>query len=299
MRIDNYINDLLYRYDCVIVPDFGGFITNKIGTKINHFTHTFYPPTKQISFNSHVKHNDGLLANYIASVENISFEKATATISLSVTKWIQELQSKSVELEGIGSLHLNENKKIIFKPNTTVNYLTASFGLATISSSLIKRHEKPLVAVAQKEKRKGVPVFIKHAAAAAILLSLGFLGYKGYEKNEVQKKVVNQQKVLEQKIQTATFVISNPLPTVELNIVKKVSKPYHIIAGAFQFSKNAAKKVEQLKREGYTNAKIRGVNRWGLTQVSFDSYSDRSEAFTKLGIIRETVAEEAWIFIEK
>ena len=26
MTLANYINDLLYRYDCVIVPDFGGFV---------------------------------------------------------------------------------------------------------------------------------------------------------------------------------------------------------------------------------------------------------------------------------
>ena len=307
MRIDGYINDLLYRYDCVIVPDFGGFITNKIGAKINHFSHTFYPPTKQISFNSHLKHNDGLLANYIASAENISFEKASALISLSTTKWIKELQSKSVEIERLGNLRLNEDKKIVFEPNTNVNYLTDSFGLSAISSPLVKKYKepvKPIVVVAQKEEeeeeeRKGVPVFIKVAAGAAILLTLGFLGQKGYEKHQQKEILATQQKNLEQKIQTATFVISNPLPTIELNVAKEISKPYHIVAGAFQFPENAQKKVNQLIKIGYTNAKVGGVNKWGLTQVSFDRYSDRSEAFNQLAIIRKTVAKEAWLFIEK
>ena len=31
MILATYINDLLYRYDCVIVPDFGGFVTNRVG----------------------------------------------------------------------------------------------------------------------------------------------------------------------------------------------------------------------------------------------------------------------------
>ena len=66
MILAKHITDLLYRYDCVIVPEFGGFITNRIGAKLNESTQTFYPPTKQITFNSHLKHNDGLLANYIA-----------------------------------------------------------------------------------------------------------------------------------------------------------------------------------------------------------------------------------------
>ena len=73
MIIAKYISDLLYRYDCVIVPDFGGFVANRIGAKVNNFTHTFSPPSKQLTFNSLLKHNDGLLANYIASSENISF----------------------------------------------------------------------------------------------------------------------------------------------------------------------------------------------------------------------------------
>ena len=111
MIIANYISDLLYRYDCVIVPDFGGFVANRVGAQVNNFTHTFSPPTKQITFNGLLKHNDGLLANYIASSENISFEKASTAISLSVIRWQNELQSKAVKIENLGSLSLNENKK--------------------------------------------------------------------------------------------------------------------------------------------------------------------------------------------
>ena len=75
MTLSKYISDLLYRYECVIVPNFGGFVTNEISAKVNHFTHTFYAPSKQLTFNSHLQNNDGLLANYVASTENISLLK--------------------------------------------------------------------------------------------------------------------------------------------------------------------------------------------------------------------------------
>ena len=39
MDITKYISDLLYRYDCVIIPGFGGFITNKIGAKLDEKKH--------------------------------------------------------------------------------------------------------------------------------------------------------------------------------------------------------------------------------------------------------------------
>ncbi len=51
MAIANYIKDLLYRYDCVIVPHFGGFVTNKTSAQIDEDSLTFYPPTKQVGFN--------------------------------------------------------------------------------------------------------------------------------------------------------------------------------------------------------------------------------------------------------
>lgn len=301
MTLATYINDLLYRYDCVIVPDFGGFVTNRIGAKANNFTHTFTPPTKQVTFNSLLKHNDGLLANYIASAENISFEKASTAISLSVIKWKNELQSKSVEIDNLGVLSLNEEKQIVFEPKTSVNYLTESFGLATVASSAISRYKqqvKPLIPVLVEEEKKGIPAFIKYAATAAILLTFGFAGYNGYQQNKQKEVLASQEKAIQKKIQSATFVISNPLPTINLNVVKEKVKPFHIIAGAFQFAENAEKKVTQLKAKGF-DAKIIGVNKWGLTQVTFNSYSNRNEATNNLYKIQKTVSKDAWLLIKK
>ena len=299
MNLANHINDLLYRYDCVIVPDFGGFVTNRIGAKLNSDTHTFYPPTKQIAFNSHLTHNDGLLANYIASSEQISFEKATTAISLSVIKWRNELQKKAIQLDNLGAISLNENQQIIFEPKKEVNFLTASFGLTTIESSSIERYRqevKPLIPVVNATEKKGVPTFIKYAATAAILLTLGIAGFNGYEQNQQKEVFASQQIALEKKIQSATFVISNPLPTLKLNVVKEVVKPYHVVAGAFQIAENADKKVKELISKGF-DAKIIGVNKWGLTQVTFNSYTDKNDAINSLNKIKRTVSKDAWLLV--
>ena len=299
MIIANYISDLLYRYDCVIVPDFGGFVANRIGAQVNNFTHTFSPPTKQITFNGLLKHNDGLLANYIASSENISFEKASTAISLSVIRWKNELQSKSVKIENLGSLSLTENKKIVFEPLTTINYLTESFGLSTIESPAISRYKqqvKPLAASPRKEVKRGIPVFVKYAATVAILLTIGFSKYNDYQNKQQNEIFATQEKELQKKIQSATFIIGNPLPTINLNVVKETNS-FHVVAGSFQFVENAKKKVKQLKVKGF-NAKIIGMNKWGLTQVAFDSYSSRNEATKHLYEIRKTVSKDAWLLIK-
>jgi hypothetical protein len=283
------------------VPNFGGFVTNKIGAKVNQISHTFYPPTKQISFNSNLKHNDGLLANHIASSEKISFEKAVTAISLSVTAWNKDLQSKPVQLNNLGSFSLNTEKKIVFEPLNDVNYLTESFGLSNIENLAINRPKqliKPFAPVVKEKQTTKIPAFIKYAATAAILLTLGFAVYSGSQENKQKEIIASQQKEFQKKIQTATFVISNPLPTIDLNVVKEVSKLYHIIAGAFQFPENAKKKMNQLKKKGF-DSNIVGVNKWGLTQVSFSSFANRTEATNALYKIQDRISEDAWLLIKK
>lgn len=299
MNLANYINELLYRYDCVIVPNFGGFVTHRIGAKLNSDSHTFYPPTKQIAFNSHLKHNDGLLTNYIASAEQISFEKAASAISLSVLNWQNELKTNAFQLDNLGTIVLNEKQQIVFEPTKEINFLTTSFGLANVPTSLIKRNAArtiPLVTKNKSEDKKVIPLFIKYAAAA-ILLTLGFAGYNGIQDNKQKNVAINQQIALEKKIQTATFIIANPLPTLELNVVKKVSKPYHVVAGSFQFPENANRKVKQLIAKGF-NAQIIGLNKWGLTQVAFNSYADRNAAINSLYKIKKTISTDAWFLVK-
>jgi len=294
MNLTNYINELLYRYDCVIVPNFGGFVTHRIGAKLNSDLHTFYPPTKQIAFNSHLKHNDGLLTNYVASAEQISFEKATAAISLSVLNWQNELKSGAFQLDNLGTIVLNEKQQIVFEPTKEINFLTTSFGLAKVPTSLIKRNATPIIPLVTEdisEDKKVIPLFIKYAAAAAILLTLGFAGYNGIQNDKQKKIAINQQIALEKNI------IANPLPTLELNVVKKVSKLYHVVAGSFQFPENADRKVKQLIAKGF-NAQIIGLNKWGLTQVAFNSYANRNDAINSLYKIKKTISTDAWFLVK-
>lgn len=309
MTLANYISDLLYRYECVIIPNFGGFVTNEISAKVNHFTHTFYAPSKQITFNSHLQNNDGLLANYIATAKNSSFNDAVSFIEKEVENWELSLKSEELELENIGSFHLNSEGKLTFEPNIAVNYLTSSFGLNSYVSPAVKRFAykekvKQLETVApifpSEENKLKTPIFIKYAAAAVIIFALGTVGFKEYQKIEYKNLVFQsekQQQQVEKTIQEATFVINNPLPTITLNVVKETTN-YHIIAGAFREPSNAEKKLKQLLQKGY-NAKILGVNKWNLTQVAYESFNSRNQAINKLNTIKKLDSKDAWLLIKE
>ncbi len=309
MTIAKYISDLLYRYECVIVPNFGGFVTNEISAHVNHFTHTFYAPSKQLTFNSNLQNNDGLLANYVASSENISYSKAVEVIENEVVLWKTQLNSEEIELENIGSFELTKEDKLLFEPNNCVNYLSSSFGLSSYVSPAVKRltykeKVRQLETVAPilptKENSHKTPAFIKYAATAAIIFALGTVGWNQYQKIEYNKLVVKaeqQQQQVEKTIQEATFVIENPLPAITLNVTKETFN-YHVIAGAFREPANAEKKLQQLLIKGY-NAKILGVNKWNLTQVSYESFNSRNKAINSLNTIKRADSKEAWLLVKE
>ena len=308
MTVAKYISDLLYRYDCVIVPNFGGFVTNEISAKVNHYTHTFYPPSKQLTFNSNLNSNDGLLVSYISSSENISYSKALDYIQGEVKNWNLILEKEELELDAIGSFSLNSEGNYIFEPTSKVNYLTSSFGLYSYISPAVKRIEykekvRQLEAIApiipSQDKRRKTPAFIKYAATAAIIFALGTVGWNEYQKGIYSDLVVQAQQEqlkVEKSIQEATFVIENPLPSITLNVAKEIQN-YHIIAGAFRDPLNANKRLEQLLIQGF-NARILGVNKWNLTQVAYESFNSKTNAINKLNLIKKTDSKDAWLLVK-
>lgn len=140
MNIDKYIGDLLYSHDCVIVPDFGGFVANYSPARIHPTQHTFSPPSKNISFNKNLKSNDGLLANAIATAEKLSFAEASRKVSEYVESCVKALKNgKRFSIENVGTLYFDVEHNLQFEPDAAVNYLLDSFGLASFQSPAIKR----------------------------------------------------------------------------------------------------------------------------------------------------------------
>jgi len=307
LNLANYISDLLYRYECVIVPNFGGFVTNNKSAKIDEAKHTLQPPYKQITFNSHLINNDGLLANYIASTDKISYKCALNFIQFEIESWQNKLKFQEIFLNDVGSFNLIDGK-LIFEPYQKINYLTSSFGLNNIIGHEIKResYKKQVIKLEEKvpllitPESKRAPNYLKYAAIFVIGLSAIGFGGKLYKDNQNKQLVVaakKQQEIIEQKIESATFVISKPLPVLNLE-VEKQKRGFHVIAGAFRFPDNADRKVKQLLSEGY-QARILGVNKWGLSVVSYGSYSDRENAYTELAKIKSNVEKEAWMLIQE
>jgi len=317
MVVEHYISDLLYRYNCVVVPNFGAFLTQKIPARINDTTNTFFAPAKSIAFNEQLITNDGLLIAHIAQSEKITFETALLKIEEVVKKWNRQLSAgEKLSISKIGLLWTNHENKLQFQPSSEVNYLTSSFGLASYNSIPVTREvlkeevialEEAIPFIISPEKRETTSFrpYLKYAAVLLLALSTGLTGYRFYKKGMSEQQVVRQdaQKEVTKQIQEATFFNTAPLelPTVNVMAVTTVAKTtarHHIVAGAFRIKANADRKIKALQQKGY-NAAYYGTNAYGLHVVTYDRHNNTQEALKALKEIKRTQSSDAWLLSEK
>ena len=326
MKIEKYISELLYRYQCVGVPGFGAFLCEWQSAQVIVGQSSFAPPKKVISFNSNIKNNDGLLANHIALQEKISYEKALNRIQTQVVFWLEKLENKeNLVLENIGEIFSNSEHNFVFKPNTAINYLTDSFGLAGFNSPEITRANQILTDVTlvtesiiempvsiEESTEKDTPVipingknrssnWLKYAAAVAVFASAGTYGYKMYYDYTINQQTIIVEKTVQEKInqriQEATFVIPNPINAVDLTLEATRNGKYHVIAGAYRSKLNATKAMNDLLSQGF-EAHLLTENKFGLIPVAFGSFSNLSEAQNLKIQIKSKDSVDAWLLID-
>ena len=158
VRPDQYICELLFTNDCVIIPGLGGFVSNTRSTFLNPSQHTFTPPSKKVAFNSSLRTNDGLLAHYISQEENITYHEANEVISDYVDNVFRKLAlGEQISIEEVGTLSMDMEKHLQFEPETNSNFLLSSFGMTTLHSPAIKREEVPMEVVQGDKQKATIP----------------------------------------------------------------------------------------------------------------------------------------------
>ena len=131
--VQNHIKELLFEQDCVVIPDFGGFVTNFDCAKIISNKRFMAPPQKWLAFNVLLKNDDGLLSNYIAKEEDISLLQANLKVKTFVEDTRRYLRiDKKYTIDGLGTFSQNEEDKIQFQPKPTNNFYSESFGMENI-----------------------------------------------------------------------------------------------------------------------------------------------------------------------
>lgn len=192
-QITQLVAELLFKHDCVIVPNFGGFVSRNYNSNFNKGSNILYPQSKQILFNKNLIHNDGLLVSALMQQNNSTSVDAAKAIE-DYKDYIQSLlvAKKRFELNNIGLLYIDAENTLRFEPKSDVNFLLDAFGFEpVIANELIIEPEKQVV-VKQFEDRKitieqPVRVAKKSYAKIATLaigvpVTLAFLLFAAYSK---------------------------------------------------------------------------------------------------------------------
>lgn len=240
-HLEQHIAELLHKHNCVIVPDFGGFVANYKSAVVDKLHKKIHPPSKSVLFNSQLTNNDGLLGNYVAQQMKLSYPDALSFIYKGVDGWKQQFeQGGRVELGEIGFLY-KENDRVHFEQSREVNLLLQAYGLKSIDfvDFRAKTITTSVVADAVEEKKE-VPTIVKE---------------------EVVEKVQSEEIVIKEVVAP---------PKVEERIEEPIAKPIQQPVEESQIVLNQAEEIIQLN-EHQTTAESETFprKRVGLTVLKY------------------------------
>jgi cell division septation protein DedD len=190
MAIERDLHELLYCHDCVIVPEWGGFLTHYRSARLDEARSLVHPPGKDISFNKSLVRNDGLLADRLAKREGIAFDVASARIDAEVDGWRRVLHSDGrLELPHIGIFYHDAEHNLQFDPDRRSDHLKDGFGLRPVSAVPVEQPRSiPVIPISKAATISGeqpmdrrVPYAWIAAAVTAVLFGAGawFLNTQG------------------------------------------------------------------------------------------------------------------------
>lgn len=324
MEISTYIGELLFEHDCVVIPNFGGFICNYRSADIHPVQNTISPPSKAISFNRNLQSNDGLLITYVAQRRGISFDAATNEVS----GWVAASQSllkggNALVLPKIGKLTTNVEGNIQFQPFNEVNYLKSSFGLRTIIAYPVTRvarqidfTEKFITEIKHGNSQPKRRVW-SIAASVLLVVSLmamaelmwmgvevkqlhlneaGVFGFMGRMFNHAEPEIKPLPVVIEKATEAAVTTAEPVAEPTAITAPADNSTTYYIIIGAFKEDKNVEAARQQLQQK-FPDSVILVEKTNRLTRLGYSVGHDEASALQQLDEARHS--EPAYWLMKK
>ena len=302
--LENYISELLYIEDCIIVPDFGGFIVNDKSATINEKSGEITPPSKTILFNSQLVNNDGLLVNYIAKKENISNKECLANV-LAISKKLKSklFETKILRINKVGLLTIGSENNILFTQEKGYNYNLNSFGMRSVNHNTIDKKQRikneiqNTVNAIEKNIISSNQMFLRAAAVAIPLILISFFSIN-QEKNITT--IYEKMSLIDfsfDKTDNKKFLEKNDKAIIKTNVLPNISSElkYHIIIGSFQEVTNAKKMHAKLVSKKY-DAQI--LNSDLNSRVSISSFIRKEDAILALTDVKKNY-RSAWILTEE
>ncbi len=290
---EEHIKELLFRHDCVIIPNFGGLVSNPVSSKINTVSGTIFPPSKLIVFNKNLSINDGLLINHISKKEKISVDDSKKIVFDFSKKITDSLMTeRSMRLKNIGLFTLGSEDNIIFHQDIANNFDLNSFGFESFQIQK-KTKTKKIIDINQSSTTKKISYKAAAVLVPLILLSLTNILLDTSTNNiNIQKSDLNFfKKSKVPKLNVAENKIEKEIEKIE-TITTPEMKNFHVIAGAFIEKSNAEKLNNSLIESNFDSEILLSEN--GYHRVSYNSFESKENAIIELEKIKR-INKSAWI----
>lgn len=323
--IQEYIKELLFEQDCVVIPDFGGFVANYHQSKLTQ--EMAHPARKWFAFNELLRTDDGLLLTYIIHKEQLSTLEASKKIKTFVAYVRQKMREDDYfYLKGVGSFCYNEENKTQFIPVYNANFSTNNFGLSSFNitkidySETVKKPnvtistvpivnsttspnnqsiliESPFIISHNHQKKHLVEYYLVASMVAIVAL---FLSFYLYDNKQFTLGNLNVFTSIKNNVYTSSVSDTQPLENKQVNILdnariinqsRQHQSTYFVIVGSFEHKKNAIQLMGTLKKEGYSDAKLISNDKGEKIKVSLTDFATKEAAIKKASSL-----EKAWIY---
>lgn len=330
IELDRHIEILLLDNDCVIVPDFGGFMAHHVSARRDERDGMFLPPLRTIGFNPKLTFNDSLLAQSYVECYDISYPEAVRRIADEVRELRQHIENDgSYELHDLGTLSLNEDGHYVFEPCeagilTPTYYGLSGYEMNSLSEMRVKEDEaepkEDIAHVADLDLKtdedaehptaKIVSLWRTVAVACiAVVLFLLIPAPLANKKQMVQQSSIDTgllQRILpHDEVEPSATAHLLPAKSASTTAVapkaaaETAEQPaeewnYAIVLASRVTLKNAKAYVSDLKGRGYDKAEV--LHREKHTKVVYGHYASEKEAYSALRQLRSHQEfAEAWV----
>jgi hypothetical protein len=313
-KLSAHIEKLLLNHDCVIIPEFGGFVAYYEPAKYNNGF--FTPPARKIGFNINLTYNDGLLAQSIMQTEGCTYERAQRIISLEIqiSKELLNIEHE-IAVGKIGTLFLNTDEVLYFEPDEEVSFAPKYYGLAQIRYSQIR---KTLIS-----KDYVFPKFTRNVAAAIalflILLPINFLNNNSSQQasvlpttwtvtpqnnNEIIKdETIFPENIFADTLNTTDTILTETTAKIEDKITPEEyleefypEKTYHIIIASLPNARLANQYLQEVKDFAFNEISVVEADK--RFRISVKEFFDAKTAERFLELFKSDYSDfsEAWIY---
>ncbi len=248
-RLCEHTAYLIARHDCVVLPGWGALIAMRDNARIDPASSTVVPPSRRLTFNGMITHDDGMLASSVARREGVSYEAAAVMIANDLDSLRRHFHTDgSVTLDRIGRFD-NHRDKPVFTPDTASAANMPFKALTPAKVSALPAQEE----AGETKKRKDNIIYIplsrnifKIAASLVLFISMAMLAWTSLPVDRMPDEASLAPKARTERVNVqpapapsvTTVITSDPAPSADQPAAAASHEPTVVDGPRFEASDN-------------------------------------------------------------